>query len=94
MQIDTSKDGYSFHSLRYIRLLFFLLLFLKKVFIFLFISVKEQQRGAKTQAEREADSMPTAKRETPSQVSMITPWSEGSAKPLNHVGCPIMVLSL
>ena len=68
--------------------------FFKKGFIFLVISVKEQQREAETQAEGEEDSMPTAQRETPSQVSIITPWYEGSAKPLRHLGCPIMVLSL
>ena len=26
---------------------------------------------------------------TPSQVSRITPWAEGGAKPLSHRGCPL-----
>ena len=29
---------------------------------------------------------------TPSQMSRITPWAEGGAKPLSHPGCPKNVL--
>ena len=48
----------------------------------------EREREAETQAEGEAGSMQGARRGTPSQVSRITPWAEGGAKPLSHPGCP------
>ena len=38
-------------------------------------------------AEREAGSMQGARPGTPSWVSRITPWAEGGAKPLSHLGC-------
>ena len=38
--------------------------------------------------EREAGSMLGAPRGTQSQVSRITLWAEGSAKPLSHWGYP------
>ena len=47
----------------------------------------ERERGRDT-AEGEAGSMPGARRGTTSQVSRITPWAEGGAKPLSHLGCP------
>ena len=40
------------------------------------------------QAEGEADSMQGAQCGTRSWVSRITPWAEGSTKPLSHLGCP------
>ena len=40
------------------------------------------------QAEGEAGSMQGAPCGTRSQVSRITPWAEGGAKPLSHQGCP------
>ena len=51
----------------------------------------EREREAETQAEGEgeAGSMQGAQRGTPSQVSRITPWAEGCAKPLSHSGCPL-----
>ena len=58
-----------------------------KDFIYLFMRVTEGE--AETQAEGEAGSMQGARRETRSQVSRITPWTEGGAKPLSHLGCPI-----
>ena len=35
--------------------------------------------------------MQGARRGTPSQVSRITLWAEGCAKPLSHPGCPIFI---
>ena len=48
----------------------------------------EREREAETQAEGEAGSMQGARHGTRSRVSRITPWAEGSAKPLSHPGCP------
>ena len=42
---------------------------------------------AETQAEGEAGSMQEARRGT--QISRITPWAEGGAKSLSHLGCPL-----
>ena len=42
----------------------------------------EREREAETQAEGEARSMQEAQHGTQSQVSRITPWATGSAKPL------------
>ena len=70
---------------------------LKNIFIFLFsffqrfylfIHERYREREAETQAEGEAGSMQGARCGTPSWVSRITPWAEGSAKPLSHLGCP------
>ena len=49
---------------------------------------RERGREAETQAEGEAGSMRRARRRTRSQVSRITPWAEGGAKPLGHQDCP------
>ena len=57
-----------------------------KDFIYLFI--RDTEREAETQAEGEAGSMQGARRGTRSRVSRIMPWAEGSAKLLNHPGCP------
>ena len=43
-------------------------------------------REAETQAEGEAGSMQGTHRGTRSRVSRITPWAEGSTKPLSHLG--------
>ena len=57
---------------------------------FLFIHERHTHvREAETHAEGEAGPMQGARRGTQSQVSRITPWAEGSAKPLNHPGCPV-----
>ena len=56
--------------------------FFFKDFIYLFM------RDREIQAEGEAGSMQGACRGTRSQVSRITPWTEGGAKPLSHPGCP------
>ena len=53
---------------------------------------REREREAETQAEGEAGSMQGARRGTPSWVSRITPWAEGSAKRLSHPGCPFSIL--
>ena len=50
----------------------------------------ETEREAETQAEGEAHSLQGARRGTPSWVSRITPWVEGGAKLLSHLGCPGM----
>ena len=52
---------------------------------------REREREAETQAEGEAGSMQGARRGTRSQVSRITPWAAGGAKPLSHQGCPIIL---
>ena len=54
---------------------------------------REREREAETQAEREAGSMQGARRGTRSWVSRITPWTEGGAKPLSHLGCPNLEVS-
>ena len=51
--------------------------------------MRDTEREAETQAEREAGSMQRAQCGTQSQVSRITLWVEGGAKPLSHPGCPI-----
>ena len=43
------------------------------------------------EAETQAGSMQGAQCETRSQVSRITPWAEGGAKPLGPQGCPYIV---
>ena len=60
-------------------------IFLKILFIYSW----ETHREAETQADREAGSMQGAQCRTQSQVSRITPWAEGGAKPLSHPGCPM-----
>ena len=50
--------------------------------------MKHTHTEAETQAEGEAGSMQGAGCGTGSQVSRITPWAEGSTKPLSHSGCP------
>ena len=64
--------------------------FFFKDFIYLFMRniEGERERKAETQAEGEAGSIQGALRGIRSQVSRITPWAEGSAKPLSHPGCP------
>ena len=47
-----------------------------------------RERVAETQVEGETGSMQGAQRGTQSWVSRITPWTEGGAKPLSHLGCP------
>ena len=61
----------------------------KNLFIYLFL--KDPEREAETQAEGEAGSMQGVRRGTRPQVSRITPWAEGGAKPLSHSGCPILL---
>ena len=51
---------------------------------------REREGEAETQAEGEAGSMQGARRGTQSQVSRIRPWAEGGAKPLSHLGCPVL----
>ena len=45
---------------------------------------RERQKEAETQAECEAGPMQGARHGTQPQVSRITPWAEGGAKPLSH----------
>ena len=52
--------------------------------------VIHREREVETQAEGEAGYMQGAQRGTRSWVSRITPWAEGSTKPLTHLGCPNM----
>ena len=49
---------------------------------------REREREAEIQAEGEAGSMQGARRGTRYRVSRIMPWAKGSAKLLNHPGCP------
>ena len=60
---------------------------------YLFMIVTQREREAETQAEGEAGSMQGARRGARSQVSRITLWAEGGAKPLGHSGCPIYLFS-
>ena len=48
----------------------------------------QREREAETQAEGEAGFMQGAPCGTRFQDSGITPWAEGSAKLLSHLGCP------
>ena len=50
---------------------------------------REREREAETQAEGEAGSPQGTRCGTRSQVSRITPWAEGSSKPLSLLGCPV-----
>ena len=50
---------------------------------------RDAEREAETQAEGEAGSMEGAQCGTQSWDSRITPWAEGGAKPLSHLGGPI-----
>ena len=47
----------------------------------------EKEREAEIQAEGEAGSTQGTRRGTQFRVSRISPWAEGSAKPLSHPGC-------
>ena len=62
----------------------FLFLFFKDFYSFM----RDRGGWAETQAEGEAGSMQGARRGTGSRVPRITPWAEGSAKPLSPPGCP------
>ena len=56
--------------------------------------MRGREREREREAEREAGSMQGARPGTGSRVSRITPWAEGSAKPLSHPGClgfPILI---
>ena len=48
----------------------------------------ERETETETQAKGEAGSIQGARHGNGSQNSRITPWAEGSAKPLSHLGCP------
>ena len=67
-------------------------IYLFKDFIYLFMRDTEKERGAEILAEGQAGSMRGAGCGTRSQVSRITPWAEGGAKLLSHVGCPLPTL--
>ena len=67
----------------------------------LFIYSRERERErerdrekAQTQAEGEAGPVQGTQRGTRSWVSRIRPWTQGSAKPLGHPGCPVLVFSM
>ena len=53
--------------------------------------MRDTERVVETQAqaEGEAGSTEGPRRGTRSQVSRITPWAQGGAKPLGHPGCPV-----
>ena len=57
-------------------------------FKILFIHERHTQKKAETQAEGDAGSMQGARRGTQPRDSRITPWAEGGAKPMSHLGCP------
>ena len=50
----------------------------------------ERERQRHKQNEKRAP-MQGVRHGTQSQVSGITPWTEGSTKPLSHPGCPIYI---
>ena len=47
----------------------------------------ERDREREREREREVGSMQGTQPGTRSQVSRITPWAEGGAKLLSHLGC-------
>ena len=69
----------------------YLFIYLKD-FIYLFM--RDTQREAETQAEGEAGLIQGAGHGSRSQVSRITPRAKGGAKPLSHLGCPKLRLSI
>ena len=50
--------------------------------------MRDTERKEETQADGEAGSMQETRRGTRSRVSRITPWAEGSTKPLSPPGLP------
>ena len=86
----------SFHRLEKVCLclLFIFILFLKILFIYTWEIQREREREAETQAEGEAGSRQEAWCGTQSRVSRITPWAEGGAKLLSHLGCPVFFFFL
>ena len=64
------------------------LIFFLRFYLFIHERQREREREAEIQAEGEAGSMQGAQRGTRSWDSRITPWAEGGAKPLSHLGCP------
>ena len=68
-------------------LIFFPLLFLKIFYLFI-----HRDRERERQAEGETGFTQGAQCGTWSQVSGITPWTEGGAKLLSHPGCPLSTL--
>ena len=75
---------------------FYLFIFFKD-FIYLFMRdaerEREREREAETQAEGGAGSMQGAWHGIPPEVSRITPWTKGGAKPLSHQGCPLLMMA-
>ena len=69
-----------------VRITFFL-----RFYLFIHQREREREREAETQAEGETGSMPGARHGTRSQVSRITSWAEGGAKPLSHQGYPCVL---
>ena len=57
-------------------------------YLFIYSWETQRERQRHRQREGEAGSMQGARRGTRSQVSRITPWAAGGAKPLWHQGCP------
>ena len=55
---------------------------------FIYSFMRDTERAAETQGEEEAGPMQGAQRGTRSWVSRVTPWAEGSTKPLSHPGIP------
>ena len=70
----------------------FLKTFLKILFIYSWETQREWQWEVETQAEGEVGSMQGARHGTQSWVSRTTTWTEASAKPLSHPGCPDLIL--
>ena len=63
-----------------------ILFFLKILFIYSWET--HTQREREREAEGEAGFMQGSQCGTRSWVSRVTPWAEGGAKPLSHLGCP------
>ena len=64
------------------------LFFFKILLIYSWETCTEREREAETRAEGEAGPMQGAWCGTWSRDSRITPWAEGSAKPMSHLGLP------
>ena len=65
------------------------LFFLKILFIY---SSETHREGGRDTGEGEAGSMQGVQLGTRFWVSRITPWTEGSAKPLSHQGNPFLTI--
>ena len=71
---------------------YYYLIIIFKTILFIYLwETHTEGGGAETQREKQAPCK-GAWRGTRSQISRITPWEEGGAKPLSHPGCPPFII--